>query len=47
MHVAADLLAGGEGVARVAAATGYESEAALSRAFKRTTGRAPGAVRRG
>lgn len=47
MHVAADLLAGGEGVARVAAATGYESEAAFSRAFKRTTGRAPGAVRRG
>lgn len=47
MHVAADLLAGGEGVARAAAATGYESEAAFSRAFKRTTGRAPGAVRRG
>jgi len=46
MHVAADLLGRGEGVARVAAATGYESEAAFSRAFKRTTGRAPGAVRR-
>lgn len=46
MHVAADLLGRGEGVARVAADVGYESEAAFSRAFARTTGRSPGAVRR-
>lgn len=45
MHVAADLLARGEGVARAAAAVGYESAAAFSRAFTRTTGRSPGAVR--
>jgi len=46
MHVATDLLTAGEPVARVAAATGYESEAAFSRAYRRETGRAPGAVRR-
>jgi len=46
MHVAADRLARGEGVSRVASATGYESEAAFSRAFKRTTGRTPSAARR-
>lgn len=47
MHVATDLLATGEPVARAAAATGYDSEAAFSRAYRRETGRAPGAVRRG
>lgn len=46
MHVATDLLAAGEPVARVAAATGYESEAAFSRAYRRETGTPPGAVRR-
>lgn len=46
MHVAEDRLRRGETVARVAAATGYESEAAFSRAFARETGRSPGAVRR-
>ncbi|MFS0704770.1 cupin domain-containing protein [Cellulomonas sp. 179-A 9B4 NHS] len=46
MHVAEDRLRQGETVARVAAATGYESEAAFSRAFSRETGRPPGAVRR-
>lgn len=46
MHVAADLLARGEGVAQAAAAAGYGSAAAFSRAFTRATGRAPGSVRR-
>lgn len=47
MHVAADRLARGDGVAQAAAAAGYESPAAFSRAFTRATGRAPGSVRRG
>lgn len=46
MHVAADRLAGGDSLAQVARATGYESEAAFSRAFKRTTGATPSSVRR-
>ncbi len=46
MHVAGDRLARGDGVAQVAAAAGYESVAAFSRAFVRTTGRPPGSVRR-
>jgi len=46
MHVADDRLRRGEGVAQVATATGYESEAAFSRAFTRETGRSPGSVRR-
>ncbi|MBO0899849.1 AraC family transcriptional regulator [Cellulomonas sp. zg-ZUI22] len=46
MHVAADRLARGDGVAQAAAAAGYESAAAFSRAFTRTTGRSPGSVRR-
>jgi AraC-like DNA-binding protein len=33
-------------VAELAARLGYESEAAFSRAFKRTVGISPGAVRR-
>lgn len=45
MHVADDLLRGGEGVARVASASGYDSEAAFSRAFTRSMGRSPGSVR--
>ncbi|UZN02009.1 AraC family transcriptional regulator [Cellulomonas sp. S1-8] len=46
MHVAADRLAQGDGVAQAATAAGYESAAAFSRAFTRETGRAPGSVRR-
>lgn len=46
MHVAADRLSRGEGVGRVAIASGYESEAAFSRAFKRVTGRPPSRSRR-
>jgi AraC-like DNA-binding protein len=40
------LLADGRQVAAVAAAVGYDSEAAFSRAFKRLVGRAPGTWRR-
>lgn len=46
MHVAADRLARGDGVAQAADAAGYGSAAAFSRAFTRATGRAPGSVRR-
>lgn len=46
MHVAADLLGQGESVARAAAAAGYDSVPAFSRAFKAATGRSPGAARR-
>ena len=47
MQVAHDLLATGEHtVAAAGRAVGYDGEAAFSRAFKRTTGRSPGAVAR-
>ena len=47
MHVATDLLREEQlTVARVAERLGYASEAAFSRAYKRVTGLAPGAVRR-
>jgi AraC-like DNA-binding protein len=46
MQVAAGLLADGGAVATVAAAVGYESEAAFSRAFKKLVGHAPGMWRR-
>lgn len=47
MHVATDLLREEQlTVARVAERLGYASEAAFSRAYKRTTGMPPGAVRR-
>ena len=45
MHVAADRLARGDGVAQAAAAAGYGSAAAFSRAFARETGGPPGRVR--
>ena len=47
MHVATDLLREEQlTVARVAEHLGYASEAAFSRAYKRTTGTPPGAIRR-
>lgn len=47
MHVAHERLRDGdETVARLAASLGYRSEAAFSRAFRRTVGVPPGAVRR-
>lgn len=46
MQLASRLLADGGQVAAVAAAVGYESEAAFSRAFKRFVGQAPGTWRR-
>lgn len=46
MQAAHDVLREGATVAEVAARFGYRSEAAFARAFKRTTGVAPGAVRR-
>ena len=46
MQLAARLLADGGGVAGVAEAVGYESEAAFSRAFKKLVGQAPGTWRR-
>lgn len=46
MRAARAMLASGESVATVAAAHGYGSEAAFSRAFSRTTGETPGRVRR-
>jgi len=45
-QLASHLLADGGHVAEVAAAVGYESEAAFSRAFKKLVGRAPAAWRR-
>ena len=48
MHVAQSWLREGElSVAEVAHRLGYQSEAAFSRAFKRTMGVSPGAARRG
>ena len=46
MQLAARLLTEGGQVAAVAAAVGYESEAAFSRAFKKLVGQAPAAWRR-
>ena len=46
MHVAMDRLGAGETVARIAAALGYRSEAAFSRAFTRVVGESPSAARR-
>ena len=46
MQLASRLLTEGSHVAAVAAAVGYESEAAFSRAFKKRVGRAPAAWRR-
>jgi len=41
-----ELQHGGRPIAEIAAQAGYESEAAFSRAFKKTTGRTPGSLRR-
>ena len=46
MQLASRLLAEGGQVASVAAAVGYESEAAFSRAFKKLVGQAPATWRR-
>ena len=46
MYRAGQLLRDGGTLAETAGAVGYESEAAFSRAFRRWTGRTPGAVRR-
>ena len=46
MQLASRLLLDGEGVAGTAAAVGYESEAAFSRAFKKRVGEAPAIWRR-
>jgi AraC-like DNA-binding protein len=46
MQLAARLLADGGGVAAIAEAVGYESEAAFSRAFKKLVGEPPGKWRR-
>jgi AraC-like DNA-binding protein len=42
MQLASRLLLDGAAVAEAAAAVGYESEAAFSRAFKKLVGHAPG-----
>jgi AraC-like DNA-binding protein len=46
MRAARAMLVEGRSVAAVAAAHGYGSEAAFSRAFARVTGETPGRVRR-
>jgi AraC-like DNA-binding protein len=46
MQLASQMLTDGSGVAAVAQAVGYESEAAFSRAFKKLVGEAPGMWRR-
>ena len=46
MSLAQSWLAEGQAMAEVAARTGYQSEAAFSRAFKRSVGKAPGGLRR-
>lgn len=45
MQLALGLLRNGRSVAEVAAATGYDTEASFAKAFKRTIGIGPGAVR--
>ena len=45
MQLAAGMLAQGGSIGRIAATVGYESEAAFSRAFKRTVGLSPAAWR--
>ena len=45
MQIAAGLLAGNANIATVAAETGYGSEAAFSRAFKKMVGVSPSAWR--
>jgi AraC-like DNA-binding protein len=47
MQMAAGLLKSGANIATIAAATGYGSEAAFSRAFKRAVGTSPSAWREG
>jgi AraC-like DNA-binding protein len=47
MQIAWGLLRGGSNIASVAAETGYGSEAAFSRAFKKAVGTSPSAWRRG
>jgi AraC-like DNA-binding protein len=47
MQIAWGLLSGGSNIATVAAETGYGSEAAFSRAFKKVVGTSPSAWRRG
>jgi AraC-like DNA-binding protein len=48
MQVAANLLAqSGAKIAAIGTEVGYDSEAAFSRAFKKSTGLAPGAWRAG
>jgi AraC-like DNA-binding protein len=47
MQIAWGLLRGGSNIASVAAETGYGSEAAFSRAFKKAVGMSPSAWRRG
>jgi AraC-like DNA-binding protein len=46
MQIAWGLLRGGANIASVAAETGYGSEAAFSRAFKKVVGMSPSAWRR-
>jgi AraC-like DNA-binding protein len=46
MQLASRLLGEGERIAAAAAAVGYESEAAFSRAFKKLVGQAPASWRR-
>ena len=46
MQIASGLLTGGANIATIAAETGYGSEAAFSRAFKKMVGVAPSAWRR-
>lgn len=47
MQIASGLLSGGANIARIAAETGYGSEASFSRAFKKLVGVPPSAWRRG
>ena len=47
MRLATTLLTDGLAPAKVAARTGYDSVAAFSRAYKRTTGNSPAVIRRG